>query len=85
MVSKESILEVLRFTNDGAKDVNGNIFRCKRNYNCVYTFCYALSPDTIEVYWMCKQCKQFFYRDFEIIEFIDLYSIYKLYKFYNSP
>lgn len=46
---------------------------------------YALSPDTIEVYWMCKQCKQFFYRDFEIIEFIDLYSIYKLYKFYNSP
>lgn len=44
MVSKESILEVLRFTNDGAKDVNGNIFRCKRNYNCVYTFYLRFEP-----------------------------------------
>ena len=39
MVSKESILDTARFTNDRGEDVNGIIFRRKRNYNYVYALC----------------------------------------------
>ena len=39
MVSKESILDTAGFTNNRGEDVNGIIFRRKRNYNYVYALC----------------------------------------------